>query len=448
MQPLHVRSLATSGRVARTALKPRLGFTLIELLVVISIIATLASLILPAVQNARSAARRTQCLNRMRNISTAMQNFAAQRNGKLPYLAGIVTDPDNPTSNGGVGDLSDGDGSDDTLIGDAWVNVGADPSGGGTPLYRAAGWPVAILPNFDATALYDALQDAAVSGGVGSNSDLNVLARTNVPGFTCPDDPTAEQPGELSYVANTGYISSRLFGNGSSPAMGSGGMGFPITTPTANAGTLGASSHRQGDSYNWALASGNSLEARDRITRATGVFFQPDTAVQSGARVVMDQRASLDAISRGDGLTQTLLLSENIQAWKWISPYMPDIGFGFAMGRDGTWINPADEGSPNGFGPTLGSAARTAETVLRFDPATLRFDATADTDDCGINSNLQANDRDAPRPSSGHPGIVNVMYADGHGGTLTDRVDVTAYVRLLSSNGVKYGQAILEDADF
>jgi len=63
--------------------RSRNGFTLVELLVVIAIIGVLVALLLPAVQAAREAARRTDCKNRMRQLGIAVQNYHDVKN-KLP----------------------------------------------------------------------------------------------------------------------------------------------------------------------------------------------------------------------------------------------------------------------------------------------------------------------------------------------------------------------------
>lgn len=146
---------------------PRRGFTLIELLVVIAIIAILVALLLPAVQQAREAARRSQCKNNMKQIGLALHNYHdvhAVFPGAMYY---------NPGGTEGI------DGS--------W------------------GWGAMILPFMDQAALFDTLK-------VGTNKledsvgDPTLLAEMQKPlaAYRCPSDTAPDLNNERNLPDGAG----------------------------------------------------------------------------------------------------------------------------------------------------------------------------------------------------------------------------------------------------
>ena len=165
------------------------GFTLIELLVVIAIIAILIALLLPAVQQAREAARRTQCKNNLKQIGLAMHNFADAM-GHLPQGARdyLSTEPliDNPSASPGPRCCSASD-----VVGWSW-------------LYQ-------ILPYMEQTTVYNLAKPTATSADSDWAANRLAVAKTKIAGYTCPTrrPPTVygtapNQTFRADYVGNAG----------------------------------------------------------------------------------------------------------------------------------------------------------------------------------------------------------------------------------------------------
>lgn len=162
-------------RLKPSATRRQRGFTLIELLVVISIITVLMSLILPAVQSARSAAQRIQCQNKLRQIGIALANYESSAKMLPP----------------------------------AMINTGRLESfpfySNGNKVLNTTGWAL-LLPHLDAVNIYDRYDFHQCStqsawGGMpvaGTDTANSAITGIPVPALECPSDAVA---GEMSSFA-------------------------------------------------------------------------------------------------------------------------------------------------------------------------------------------------------------------------------------------------------
>ncbi|MCX7408737.1 MAG: DUF1559 domain-containing protein [Planctomycetales bacterium] len=371
--------------------RSRRGFTLIELLVVISIIAVLASLIAPAVQSARRAARKLECLNNIRQVGIAMQSFASANNGQLPSLVGNMTFSNSAS----------------------------------TTLSLPAGWPIQIMPAMDGSAVVKNLKANAIASGFGVGVGVGTTSgeRVYFKGLTCPDDADSHQAvGGLSYVVNMGLISSALWPT----SVGGACANDDLTTADIVSGTV----YHSAGLISWDGNGTRGGAVDTAVNIASGVFQRDLTGhLMGGAGTSAPSTStSLDYVGTGDGTTNTMMLSENLQAGTWWSTSANQLGFGIQV--------PIASNQP-----VYGSGGPYASTTqpLRTDHAGTTF--TSQPDPWFINRNLAAGVGAAPRPSSQHAGGVNVIFCDGSGKFLGENMDRTIYAKLLTSNGVTYGES-------
>ena len=157
----------------------RYGFTLIEMLVVIAIIGVLAALILPAVQYARASARRSQCVNNLRQVGVALQAYHAAHQLFPP---GAVWDMDAPMPEQS----------------------------------QTVGWMAPLLPFAEQDNLYDKLNFQVWGNYDAGNANSSQIA-TTVDIFLCPSDPDDGQAfpafGRVNYMACAGPAEELLVGD-------------------------------------------------------------------------------------------------------------------------------------------------------------------------------------------------------------------------------------------
>ena len=270
----------------------RRGFTLIELLVVIAIIAVLIALLLPAVQAAREAARRSQCVNNLKQIGLAMHNYHSSTN---------VFPMGGSRSNRvyAVGSTSYDD----------WTTWSAHTM---------------MLPYLEQGPLYNAINfsfSPEETDGV-PNAAQGTVVLTIVNGFLCPSDGNAGRRNTNSYHGSYGTTTnSNLFYNNDNNNQGCNGlftimMSYGLKDITDGASnTVAFAEALTGDGRgNGRVGGGGNSPSRYR-----GNVVMPATGEPANARV-FNGSSQQAAILAGLQACATSFTPGNIadhRGWRW-----------------------------------------------------------------------------------------------------------------------------------
>jgi hypothetical protein len=263
-----------------------------------------------------------------------------------------------------------------------------------------------LFPYLDRADVIDYINQASTPA-LATTAVQSVLAQSYTV-LQCPNDVNHfKQQGGLSYAANIGY------GSWTSSAMG--------ITP--------AYDHMQTDhntgSYDWNNNMSTVADATDKqYQRATGVFWHADTD---------NYRMTLDSINQGDGTSSTILFVESLN------------------------LVPMHTTGSAGFNPgaiQIGSGMSLLSTNL----------IKSTTPSLYVNSGLGANSTyqtyfkpnmnrgtmigNWPAPTSLHTGVINVVFAGGNTGTISQDINWAVLASLYSPMGVRYGQVPVSESQY
>jgi prepilin-type N-terminal cleavage/methylation domain-containing protein len=348
------------------------GFTLVELLVVIAIIGVLVALLLPAVQVAREASRRTQCASNLKNLGLALQNYHDTYK-KFPY--GAVAHPWDYFSSTAQANFR---------------NTSTNPPGTwGTT------WAISILPYLEQQSLFE-MWDSRLGPGSTNNQRLVTGAPLQV--MKCPSDLTA--PPAVDPDSNAGTFDK-----------GNYGLNFGGGCANENGGD-GAGPH---EGPTWSTA------AYGQLSRNRGIAHLRDGGLSPNVPIILGLNDVLD------GTTQTVLVGEILH-----HNHNNDCRgcWGKAMG---SIVSAYTGGAPDIDGPNgIATPNVKAVGIYRDFPThcnTLAGDVQLECSDRG------GDGKGGLAMRSRHPKGVQAVYCDGRVAFISNSVDKLVYRAQMTTQG-------------
>jgi prepilin-type N-terminal cleavage/methylation domain-containing protein len=375
--------------------RKRTAFTLVELLVVIAIIGVLVALLLPAIQSAREAARRSQCMNNLKQVGVAMQNHINAQ-GSFPTGGNTYSPPITQYTTGGT----------------------QSPGRPNGPNKQGLGWAYQILPYLEQGAVQNIVTQAQ-------------LMQSVIPGYFCP---SRRSPEKVQTVASVGSGTTVLMDYAAATPLTYHCHLAPTSMPTPARYDITVTAPLLAPGYAQVYQGywcGANTYPRDN-TVYDGVIVRTPWRISNCVPPTACSQATATAPARGqrvpgmaaatepkdviDGMSNTLLVSEKI--------VRSDLYAGAMDGAGGySWSD--DHGWSDGWDPdtirTSAAVPRSDSDSYCFAPATSRFCT-------GQNSEVFLF-------GSAHPTGVNAVFADGAARGISYEVDGIVFNNFGTRNG-------------
>jgi len=378
------RTMTRQTRHVPRAASLRRGFTLIELLVVISIIAVLVAMISPAVLRARSAARRIECSNKLKNVAAAAISYAGDNNGRLPPL----------------------------------VRYNAQL----TSANKFRSWTTDLLLYLDQAAVQRDYNSGAITTVATTAPHMEVL--------TCVvDDNNYKLVGGLSYVANAGYMNPTSF-DGTN-------LHDAFTVDWDGDGVSGLlSGTYDPDDARFAHSTGVFWRTDTGDTFRMSLEFISNGDGQATTIMFSENLQADDWQSPWSQSNSTAITVGGLSVPVDLNNHM----FGVIVGTTAVPNMTVDLSALQGT-----ALVAATKTKLALNPSMITGITAIGVSQ--PNYNLTAVQQKAPRASSNHGDRINVAYCGGNVKSISVEIHWRVWLQLLSSDGQRFGQATIQNSE-